>query len=83
MEWSKADRDKALWVYIRERQTCTGCGTRPEEWDPEQGGSRTAYLPSVTVCPGCRRIGERQEQLAKAHDHIPAGTKVSLRKHDN
>lgn len=73
----------ALWQHIREAETCSGCGTRAEEWDPERGGSRTAYLPAETVCPGCRRIGERQEQIAKAYDHIPPGTKVRLHKHDN
>jgi hypothetical protein len=83
LAWSKADRDKALWAHIREAQTCSGCGTRPEEWDPDQGGSRTAYLPSVTTCPGCQRIGERQAHLAHGRDHIPPGTKVHLRKHDN
>ena len=81
MRWSKRDRDLALWAHIREAQTCSGCGTRPDEWDPAQGGSRTAYLSAVSACPGCQRIAERQKHLAAAHDHVPAGVKVHLRRH--
>ncbi|WP_017585479.1 hypothetical protein [Nocardiopsis ganjiahuensis] len=80
--WPKRDRDLALWAHIREMETCSGCGTRAEEWDPDRGGSRTAYLPTVSACPGCQRIGERQAHLAKVHQHIPPGTKVRLSKHE-
>jgi hypothetical protein len=43
-----------------DRQTCRGCGTRPEEWNPEQGGDRKAYRAEVRVCPGCE-VRERGE----------------------
>lgn len=82
LSWSKGDRDKALWAHIREQRTCTGCGTRPEEWDPDRGGSRTAYLPTETACPGCQRIADRQAYLAKRHEHPPPGLKVYLKKHE-
>lgn len=81
LTWPKRDRDLALWQHIREQQTCTGCGTRPDEWDPAQGGSRTAYLSAVSSCPGCERIAERQKHLRNTSDHVPAGVKVHLRKH--
>jgi hypothetical protein len=82
LEWSKSDRDKALWAHIREAETCGGCGTRPDEWNPAEGGSTTAYLPTEAVCPGCRRISERQAYLADKHQkHLPGGLKVRLKKH--
>lgn len=81
--WTKHDRDLALWLHVRETQTCGGCGTRAEEWDPDQGGSPTAYLPTQSVCPGCARIAERQKQLSTAYDTLPGGLKVHLRRHDH
>jgi len=71
-----------MWHHIREAQTCSGCGTRAEEWDPEKGGSKVAYLPTEKVCPGCQRISERQAFLSKTHQHLPGGLKVHLRKHE-
>ena len=82
LAWSRADRDKAMWHYLREAETCAGCGTRPDEWDPARGGSKTAYLPTERVCPGCQRIHARQEHLRGAYDVLPGGLKVHLRKHD-
>lgn len=58
--WTGDDRDKALAWQEMDRQTCRGCGTRPEEWDPKQGGDRKAYVAEVRVCPGCE-VRERGE----------------------
>ena len=61
---SQDDRDKAIWQYLREKQTCPHCGTRPEEWDPDAGGRRDAYVAALTECEGCvvRLRGERDHQ---------------------
>lgn len=68
---------------MRERQTCSGCGTRGAEWDPEHGGHRAAYLAAVRRCPGCQQVAARQEQLAKAHDgKVPRGLHVFLKPND-
>lgn len=78
--WPKADRDKAIWLHVRKRQTCSGCGTRAEEWDPSQGGRRGAYLATESTCPGCQQIAARQDWLSQQHgQHLPAGLKVHLK----
>lgn len=66
LSWSEDDRDKAIWMFIRERQTCQQCGTRPEEWDPAQGGDRDAYHAVVTVCRGCQERESRLDTLTDA-----------------
>lgn len=58
--WTEDDRDKAAAYAELLRQTCNGCGTRAEEWNPEQGGDRRAYIAEVRVCPGCE-VRERGE----------------------
>lgn len=63
LSWPQDDRDKAIWVYIRERSTCSQCGTRDSEWNPEEGGHRRAYLAETRVCRGCQAIAQRSEAL--------------------
>lgn len=53
MGWDADDRDKALSQYIRRRQACGSCGTRPEEWDETRGGDRNAYIADLHQCRGC------------------------------
>lgn len=48
-----------------DRQTCRGCGTRPDEWSPSQGGDRHAYKAEVRVCAGCE---ERERGEADLND---------------
>jgi hypothetical protein len=67
LAWPDEDRDKAIWMWLRERSTCPHCGTRPEEWDPTQGGNRRAYLAEVQVCRGCQAIAERQKGIDDKH----------------
>jgi hypothetical protein len=59
--WSQLDRDRAIWWYIRQRETCSSCGTRPDEWNPEKGGDRHAYVGQVDQCPGCVVVERTQE----------------------
>lgn len=51
--WSEEDRAKAIAYQIHEASTCQRCGTQSWEWDPEQGGSKYAYIPREEICPGC------------------------------
>jgi hypothetical protein len=53
LAWRRSDRDKALWWVIHERQRCQSCGTRPEEWNPKQGGDLHAYTAEAVHCRGC------------------------------
>lgn len=69
-EWTQADRDKAIWFQVQQADTCQGCGTRPDEWDPERGGDRNAYAASVHTCRGCAVLEQQREAFATA----PKGT---------
>lgn len=53
LAWPASDRDKAIWWHVRQRQTCSGCGTRAEEWDPARGGRLDAYKATPVQCIGC------------------------------
>jgi hypothetical protein len=80
LEWDQGDRDKAAWMVIREQETCGGCGTRAEEWDPARGGSRAAYLAEESLCPGCAALGARQKASRKLHgEKPPLGLKIRLK----
>ncbi|MFD4397199.1 hypothetical protein [Kitasatospora sp. NPDC058478] len=46
-----------------QRLTCSQCGTRDEEWQPDQGGDCRAYEVSTTRCAGCAAIERRREEL--------------------
>lgn len=63
---SQDDRDKAIWTVLRERQTCSRCGTRAEEWDPDRGGDRAAYRAVTGVCRGCQELDSRTDTLTEA-----------------
>jgi hypothetical protein len=70
LSWSRDDRDKAVWWEIRQGETCGNCGTRPAEWDPEQGGDRVAYLAKLTTCRGCQQIEARRAAIPEGHNAL-------------
>lgn len=78
--WSPDDRDKAIWTWLRDRQTCAQCGTRPDEWDPDRGGHRRAYLAQIDVCRGCQAIDQRSKALTD--EQRQPGMQVVLRKQE-
>lgn len=61
LSYSDDDRSKAIWQFIRERETCRSCGTRPDEWDETKGGRRNAYHGAIQQCQGCV-VRERTEE---------------------
>jgi hypothetical protein len=67
LSWSQADRDKAIWWEVRQGETCRNCGTRPAEWDPEQGGDRRAYVAKLETCRGCQQIEARRAAIPEGH----------------
>ncbi|MFI2663739.1 hypothetical protein [Micromonospora carbonacea] len=73
--WSHDDRSKAIWQYVREKQRCRGCGTRPDEWQTDHGGHQHAYRPVVDRCRGCELLETEREQLAGK----PTGSGVFVR----
>lgn len=77
LSWSQDNRDKAIWWLVRQGETCPGCGTREEEWDPQHGGGLDAYTATVQLCHGCRELDTLRERLG---DDAEAGAQVVLRR---
>jgi hypothetical protein len=73
--WLGADRDKALWWLIRDRQTCSGCGTRAEEWEDDLD----AYTAEPHFCRGCEVRASADESFSKQRGHYRRGTSIQLR----
>ena len=67
LSWETPDRDKAIWQFIREREMCRNCGTRPDEWDESKGGRRDAYHGVIQQCPGCV-VRERTEEAPQMQE---------------
>lgn len=79
--WSALDRDKAIWQLSRERATCQQCGTRPDEWDPEQGGDIHAYRGAIGFCRGCEvRAGEQARFDKAPKNSYRRGSYVTLKR---
>lgn len=64
--WTQADRDKAIQHQLLKAETCSTCGTHPDQWDPTKGGDRHAFVAHVSRCAGCAAIEQQQEALAAA-----------------
>jgi hypothetical protein len=65
LSWSDLDREKALAYALDDMATCKSCGTKAEDFDPQQGGHRFAYVAEVTRCVGCELIEMEQENVAE------------------
>lgn len=76
LSWDKADRDKAIWQEIRQAETCPNCGTRPDEWDPDKGGDRRAYVAKLDTCRGCQQIESRRAHIPE--NNQARGQHISL-----
>jgi hypothetical protein len=63
--------------YIEKALACPMCGTRKDEWDPQQGGHLHAFEAKSWICHGCRIT---QEVTSTAHKDNPDlhGIKVRL-----
>lgn len=57
LSWLPDDQDKALAYQRHVNETCTGCGTRRDEWERDPD----AFIADVTICPGCERIEQENE----------------------
>lgn len=67
LSWDRDDRDKAIVWAMRRRQACGSCGTRPDEWNPDLGGSNTAYVAEIRSCRGCEVSAGAQAQITEQH----------------
>ena len=76
--WDRDDRDKALWWLIHQRQTCSACGTRPEQWDEAQGGDLHAYAAEPYHCRGCEVMAQGEEWFGRHQKEMRRGTSMRL-----
>lgn len=67
LRWGRDDRDAAIVWQMRRQAACSACGTRPEEWDPDLGGSDIAYVAEIRPCRGCETQAAAQAQITEAH----------------
>lgn len=88
--WSALDRAKALAWRAWQRAACGECGTRLEDWDPEHGGDRNAYVADTVRCPGCERIAQERDLVPDGRPGygvkialLPLATYEALHRHDN
>lgn len=72
------DQDKALAWTSEQAQKCSGCGTRPDEWDPAQGGSRHAYSAEPRRCLGCELLAQAQRDLQREEEADTLGVRLAL-----
>lgn len=49
--------------------TCTGCGTRRDEWEADED----AYISHHEVCPGCQRLEEEQANVEEKSRGVKLG----------
>ncbi|QJY46654.1 hypothetical protein [Pseudonocardia broussonetiae] len=82
--WPKDDQDAAIVWVIRERSVHAACGTRREDWDPEQGGHPRAFVATVDVCPGCAALENRQARFDKQREKgdLEPGSSLVLRRQE-
>lgn len=69
LAWDQADRDKAIWWHVRSREACGSCGTRRDEWNPDQGGHERAYVAAARRCKGCEAIEKHKRELPDGLGH--------------
>lgn len=79
MAWTDDDRDGAIWMVARDRQTCPGCGTREDEWVGADGLplAEPPYEAKTHRCHGCRELEIAQ---ADAGDRLTKGSRIVLKR---
>lgn len=82
LRWPQADQDAAIAWHIEDSRRCKSCGTHPDDWDPEAGGHRDAYLPATEVCQGCAKARTGQAMFGSELEQI-AGTRLVLTRNPN
>lgn len=76
LAWDQADRDKAIWWHVRQKESCPSCGTRRDEWNPDKGGHERAYVATARRCRGCAAIANHQAELPEG---IGPGVQIVLK----
>ena len=66
--WAEDDQQAALQWQAWESRRCSNCHTHPEDWNPDDGGSRSFQHWHPQVCIGCQRKQQAQDALAADDD---------------
>lgn len=82
LSWDRDDREKAIAFHLRRAETCASCGTRRDEWSPDAGGHRNAYIAATDRCPGCVQVENKRRELEN-RDKVPAATAIVLKPNPN
>lgn len=80
LEWSELDRAKALAYVAYESTRCPDCRVREQEWNPDLGGNRDAYIGDSRRCETCRRAEDESENIHTLPEAERKGLKVVLRR---
>jgi hypothetical protein len=68
LSWPADDQDKALAWLADQSHICKGCGTRRADWDPAQGGNRTAFIAELSRCLGCEELDRARQHMSENPD---------------
>lgn len=63
LAWADGDQQAALAWQDHEARRCNGCGTHPEDWDPDGDHDPAKRRRHVEVhrCQGCAEVQQRAE----------------------
>ena len=78
LSWPADDQDKALAYLAAESEKCRKCRTRAADWDPKQGGSRTAFVADISRCLGCELIQMAERDLKDSPEGDMLGIQIGL-----
>jgi hypothetical protein len=78
--WAAGDQQAALAWQAYESRRCTGCGSHPDDWDPELGGDLRAYRAVTRICQGCVELQRRHAdpELRDGNGHPVRGLHIHL-----
>lgn len=75
--WDQASRDAALLWQKLQNETCSQCGTHPDDWDEDAGGHPRAWVATVHSCKGCAVTDSGQKRL---EEKLGPGDRVGLKR---
>lgn len=67
--WSDDDRFRVLAFQAWDAQRCARCGTRPDDWSPDERIRPNRYEFFTYHCPGCMNAELQRAEIA-TDDHV-------------
>ncbi|MFL6141571.1 MAG: hypothetical protein ACJ72N_06850 [Labedaea sp.] len=62
LSWRESDQQAALAWQAYESRRCAGCGSHPDDWDPDLGGDPRAWRAETRICQGCVELQRRHTE---------------------